>query len=401
MDDWTDERVKTALGEPSWSAVDGEIGVYVWSTVENLCDKLHKRGQPLKIAVYAISKNEEQFVERFCNSAKEADYVVIADTGSTDGTVAAARRHNAAVHSICISPWRFDTARNAALALIPGDADVCISLDLDEVLEPGWREEIERVWKDDTTRLRYFFDWGCGIKFKYEKIHHRKGYLWHHPCHEYPVPEGRTREVWADTDMLLVSHHPDPTKSRGQYLDLLELSVKEDPACPRNAFYYARELSFHRRWADAIAACERYLKLPAATWHNERCYAYRVMGKCYEELGRPWDAEAAYHRACAEAPNTREPWCAMALLTYRQGRWAESYAAAMRALAIQDRDLVYTCDPEVWGAQPHDLASIAAWHLGLREVAAEQAQLAVAHNPADARLQKNLEIISQPIETTA
>jgi glycosyltransferase involved in cell wall biosynthesis len=401
VDDWTDERVKTALGEPSWSAVDGEIGVYVWSTVENLCDNLYKRGQPLKIAVYAISKNEEQFVERFCNSAKEADYVVIADTGSTDGTVDAARRHNAVVHSICISPWRFDTARNAALALIPGDADVCISLDLDEVLEPGWREEIERVWKDDTTRLRYFFDWGCGIKFKYEKIHHRKGYLWHHPCHEYPVPEGRTKEVWADTDMLLVSHHPDPTKSRGQYLDLLELSVKEDPACPRNAFYYARELSFHRRWSDASAACERYLKLPAATWHNERCYAYRVMGKCYEELGRPWDAEAAYHRACAEAPNTREPWCAMALLTYRQGRWAESYAAAMRALAIRDRDMVYTCDPEVWGAQPHDLASIAAWHLGLREVAAEQAQLAVAHNPGDARLQKNLEIISQPIETAA
>jgi tetratricopeptide (TPR) repeat protein len=125
------------------------------------------------------------------------------------------------------------------------------------------------------------------------------------------------------------------------------------------------------------------------------------MGTCYEELGRPWDAEAAYHRACAEAPNTREPWCAMALLTYRQGRWAESYAAAMRALAIRDRDMVYTCDPEVWGAQPHDLASIAAWHLGLREVAAEQAQLAVAHNPGDARLQKNLEIISQPIETAA
>ncbi len=347
----------------------------------------------MKIAVYAISKNEEHFVERFCNSAKEADYVVIADTGSTDGTVDAARRCGAAVHNICISPWRFDTARNAALALVPSDADICIALDLDEILEPGWRKEIERVWKDDTTRLRYFFDWGCGIKFKYEKIHHRKGYLWHHPCHEYPVPDGRTKEVWADTEAMLVSHHPDPTKSRGQYLDLLELSVKEDPACPRNAFYYARELSFHRLWDDAIAACERYLAMPAATWGNERCYAYRVMGQCYEELGRSWDAEAAYHRACAEAPNTREPWCAMALLTYRQGRWAESYAAAMRALAIQDRALVYTCDPAVWGALPHDLASVAAWNLGLRDVAAEQARLAVEQSPDDIRLQNNLKSI--------
>ena len=38
----------------------------------------------LKIAVYAISKNEEQFVKRFCVSAKDADLILIADTGSED-----------------------------------------------------------------------------------------------------------------------------------------------------------------------------------------------------------------------------------------------------------------------------------------------------------------------------
>ena len=41
----------------------------------------------MKIAVYAISKNEEQFVKTFCESSKLADYIMIADTGSTDGTV--------------------------------------------------------------------------------------------------------------------------------------------------------------------------------------------------------------------------------------------------------------------------------------------------------------------------
>ena len=136
----------------------------------------------MKIAVYAISKDEEKFVERFCASAKEADLILIADTGSTDGTVAEAQRCGATVHHICITPWRFDLARNAALALVPRDIDVCVSLDLDEVLEPGWREEIERVWTEKTTRLRYMFDWGVGIKFKYEKIHARHGYMWHHPC---------------------------------------------------------------------------------------------------------------------------------------------------------------------------------------------------------------------------
>ena len=124
----------------------------------------------MKIAVYAISKNEEQFVKRFCESAKDADLILIADTGSTDNTVSEAIKYGAIPFNICITPWRFDKAREAVLALIPRDIDVCISLDLDEVMEEGWRAEIERVWQSDTTRLRYKFDWGCGISFFYEKI---------------------------------------------------------------------------------------------------------------------------------------------------------------------------------------------------------------------------------------
>jgi hypothetical protein len=346
----------------------------------------------LKICVYAISKNEAHFVQRFCESAQDADLIMIADTGSNDGLPEKAELYGATVHHICISPWRFDHARNAALALVPRDMDVCISLDIDEVLQPGWREEIERVWiKGETTRLRYMFDWGCGISFYYEKIHARHGYHWHHPCHEYPVPDGRIEEVWAQTDFLIAVHKPDPTKSRGQYMDLLELSVKEDPDCPRNAFYYARELSFHGRWWESIEACKNYLKLPRATWQNERCYAYRVMGRCYNEVGLPQEAEQAFHSAAGEAPNTREPWCELALLCYRQHRWEECFAYAMRALRITNREAVYTCDPAVWGYQAHDLAAVAAWNLGLKDIAVQQGQLAVDLEPGDSRLRANLD----------
>jgi tetratricopeptide (TPR) repeat protein len=345
----------------------------------------------MKIAVYAISKNEEQFVKRFCESAKDADLILIADTGSTDQTAVLAAECGAVVHDICITPWRFDKARDAALALIPRDFDVCISLDLDEIMEPGWREEIERVWKEDTTRLRYKFDWGCGISFFYEKIHHRHGYHWHHPCHEYPRPDGRIKEVYAHTDMLLVSHHPDPTKSRGQYLDLLKLAVTEDPRCPRNAFYYARELTFYRKWDEAIAALHKYLGMPEANWENERCYAMRLLGKSHDELGNGHEAMKWYRRACAEAPNTREPWVDLAMACYRRGLWAETYGAAKSALAIKDKQLVYTCDPEVWGAKPHDLAALGAWHLGLKDEALEQGRIAVDLAPEEERLRENLE----------
>jgi len=60
------------------------------------------------------------------------------------------------------------------------------------------------------------------------------------------------------------------------------------------------------------------------------------------------EAEGWYHRACAEALTTREPWVALSHMFYKQGRWADCYAAAWRALAITYREPVYTIDPESW-----------------------------------------------------
>jgi tetratricopeptide (TPR) repeat protein len=344
----------------------------------------------LKIAVYAISKNEEQFVQRFCDSAQDADLILIADTGSTDNTVKLALECGAKVYDICIKPWRFDKARDTALALIPGDYDVCISLDLDEVMEPGWREEIERVWTEQTTRLRYKFDWGSGISFFYEKIHHRQGYHWHHPVHEYPRPDGRTNEIYAHTDMLLVRHLPDNTKSRGQYMPLLELAIKEDPRCPRNAFYHARELTFYSRWDDAIVYLKKYLEMPEANWPNERAYAMRLLGKSYSEKGNATDALKWFRLAVAEAPGTREPWVELSAQCYRLSMWAESYSAAKSALQITDKQAVYTMDPSVWTEKPWDYASIAAWNLGLRDESVQLCKKALELAPEDTRIQRNL-----------
>ena len=347
----------------------------------------------MKIAIYAIAKNEEQFIKRFCDSAKDADLILIADTGSTDDTVGIAKSCGASVHSIDIKPWRFDKARNAALDLLPDDIDICVSVDVDEVMEPGWREEMERAWTPETTRLRYFFDWGQGIKFKAEKAHTRRGYHWRHPVHENLTPDDPAKEVYGEVEAFLVTHHPDPTKSRGQYLDLLKMSVEEDPSCPRNAFYYARELSFYGRWAEAIEACERYLKMPNAYWHHERCYALRIIAQSHGGLGNRWLQEKALLQACAEGVDNREPWCELATLYYEQGRWAQCYASATRALSIEVREWVYTADPRVWGHWAHDLASISAWHLNLKDIALEQAALAVDKSPDDARLRANLKFL--------
>ena len=200
----------------------------------------------MKVAVYTIALNEEQFVKRWYESAKDADFLLIADTGSKDNTARTAQRLGIHVVSISIKPWRFEDARNAALAFVPEDIDYCIALDMDEVLLPGWREALEDAHTKGTTRPRYKYTWSWtkdgspGLQYGGDKIHTRKNYRWQHPVHEvlsvYGVEETQS---WVD---LEIHHYPDNTKPRSQYLPLLAMSVRENPYDDRNSFYYAREL---------------------------------------------------------------------------------------------------------------------------------------------------------------
>ena len=103
----------------------------------------------MKIVVYAICKNESQFVDRWMDSMLEADRVVVLDTGSDDDSVRRLRERGAEVTVETISPWRFDTARNRSLELVPEDAELCVCTDLDEVFRLGWRELLERAKKED------------------------------------------------------------------------------------------------------------------------------------------------------------------------------------------------------------------------------------------------------------
>ena len=204
----------------------------------------------IKIAVYTIALNEEQFVDRWYESAKDADYLLIADTGSTDNTVAKAKALGINVVSIHVKPWRFDVARNTSLALLPADIDYCIQLDMDEVLIGNWREELTKAHQDGVTNPRYDYSFSPTIKFPGFKVHTRNNIVWRYPIHEAPYSYGNVVETHHHYNFA-IDHYPDPNKSRGQYLPMLEEAIKEYPGDARIEFYLGREYYYYNNWDGA------------------------------------------------------------------------------------------------------------------------------------------------------
>lgn len=344
----------------------------------------------MKIAVYTIALNEEKFVKPWYESAKDADYLLIADTGSTDGTVETAKSLGINVVNLSIKPWRFDDARNASLASIPADIDYCIALDMDEVLLPGWREELEKI-DPKVTRPRYTYTWSWedeeagipGLQYGGDKIHSRKGYRWKHPVHEVITPYV-IDEVQGWTN-LQIHHHPDSSKPRSQYLPLLKIAVDEDPHDDRNAFYYARELYFYGKLDEAKYEFLRHLSLPTAVWKPERAAAYRYLAKC-----DPDEAEFWLKKAVDEAPDRREALVDLADFYHQKKAWDQSLIYAKKALDIKEKPLEYLCEAKAWGSHPYDLAALSSFFLGDKATAINYGVEACRLDPDNQRLLTNL-----------
>lgn len=353
----------------------------------------------MKIVVYAIAKDEEATARAWAEAVREADEVIILDTGSTDKTPEIFREYGFKVFSDFNEPFRFDRARNHALSHVPADADFCFSVDIDEIFEPGWRAAIEAAARKnpEATQIKYPFifthrtDPKTGEEipdqvFYKGNCHRRRGWKWTCPCHEVLISETTPIEATAEGCRL---HHRSPAKPRrAMYLSLLEQGAKDEPQDARVHYYLGREYLGYGRYQEAADALVKYLDLIGQyCWHDEKGNAIYMIARACEGLGDLDRAESWALRALSETAG-REPYIFLARIYHAQQRWWESRFYAEAALRITDNK-AYFRDTNCYRAAPWDYLTASAFKLGDRDTAKKGAAKCLEFEPDNPRYKEN------------
>lgn len=381
-DDWSHKEVMESFPDIFDYGKDGEIGVYFVSQKPGLL----KQALRPQVGVYAICKDEKKFLDRWYSTVQDADFISICDTGSTDGTWESLQEKVAArvvnfgheeelkvkpesatdgemtVTKIHVSPWRFDDARNCALTLLPEEIDLCVSIDIDEILEPNWKAplhaliqlELQEHGRLITDRFNHRFEtiWNWDkcepaqlSSHWHERIHTRKGFQWKLPVHEILVKgDGSATNVGWLPDWKMVQL-PDTSKPRGSYKTMLESSVIEDPRIWKSWSFLAGERSAHGEADSALEAIKKAKELP----DSDKAYLGYQAATMLEFAGRGDEAVGELLGTVFLAPHVREYKYYLAQVLDRQGKFKEANAFAEMAAAVTKPTDGYQYNADAWG----------------------------------------------------
>lgn len=362
-----------------------------------------------KICVYAICKNEEQFVDKWLESMSEADYIVALDTGSTDNTYELLKNDDRIykVEQKVINPWRFDVARNESMKLIPEDANILLCTDLDELLEPGWANIIRKNWIDGFhVRGLYKYAWSHsengepGRIFYYDKLHNKNWY-WKAPVHEMLCSDYDESYLISHTLDLFdkgvyLHHYPDQTKSRGSYLPLLELRVKEDPDDYYGKFYLSHEYNYRGFYEKSNEVLYDILENYSDKYSNlELAACYLFLGDNYRSLGDLEKAIYNYNKAIAQEPTYREPYLLAAEIFNEKKYYNIALGYVNDALEKTYRHFTWVERDDSWREKVDDILSISYFYLGNKDKSLYHALLAFSKNQNNNRIKQNIELIQK------
>ena len=349
----------------------------------------------ITISLCMIVKNEEAVLARCLDSVKEVvDEIVIVDTGSTDKTKEIAAQYTGLVYDFA---WddNFSAARNASFAR--ATKDYILWLDADDVLLPADRQMLGQLKQTlpcdiDVVMMRYntAFDENSNPTFFYYRerlIRRGLPCAWKGRVHE--AIEHGGKKLYSD---IAVTHRSVKKVYGERNLNIYRRQLREGPPmAPRDTFYYARELYYHRYYEQAEQVLTEFLEQGHGYLENN-LEACKILAYCRLEQNRVREAMEALSRSfCYDAP--RAEFCCelgSAWMKLQNYETAAFWYELARTLPKKEKSGAFI-NESCYGYLPCIQLCVCYDRLGEHEKACEFNRLAGTYRPNSPAYLKNLE----------
>ena len=233
------------------------------------------------VSVSMIVRNSSDVLQRCLESVKDADEIVIVDTGSEDNTIEIAKKYTDKVYTYygCNNPKTkdglfsdFADARNKSLSYCTGTH--ILTIDADEYLEAGGMDVL-KSFRGRAMSIRCIST-TSGEEHRQPRLYlNHPSIYWKGAAHNYLTTSGG---VISDVK-IRYGRNNQRRKDPDRTMRILQSEVKKNPKYAREWYYLAKE--YHRRnwFKKAIKTYKKYILL--SKFPNEKADAFLQLARCY------------------------------------------------------------------------------------------------------------------------
>lgn len=275
------------------------------------------------VSLCMIVKDEEPVLYRCLESVGTAvDEIVIVDTGSSDRTVEIAQQFTDRIFTF---PWNdnFADARNFAFS--KATMEYQMWLDADDVIEDAQALcRLKERLTADVVMLPYHvaFDAdGIPVMSYYRERLLRRAceFRWVGAVHEVITPRGNV--IYGEPAIL---HRKEHVNDPDRNLHIFEKRLADGMMlAPREQYYYARELYYHKYYAQAAEMFVEFLE-SGNGWKEDCIGACLQLSSCYQALEKTEEAFKVLFRSFIYDLPRAEVCCEIGRLYMIQQRWEEA-----------------------------------------------------------------------------
>ncbi len=218
------------------------------------------------LSLCMIVKNELKYIEQCLTAVKPyVDEIVVADTGSTDGTIEVLERMGCKVYHF---EWCDDYAKARNFAISKSTNDWILVLDADEIIVDFNKEAVDRLIKTNKGEIycaitaKSFLNHEGAFKLDdIPRLFNKKFFSYERAIHEVPSPKFNFKPNYLKIDITV--HHfgylvEATLKKSENYLRLLEKTIEEkyDPYLVKHVVSTKYNLG---RYEEAIIDADKIL----------------------------------------------------------------------------------------------------------------------------------------------